>query len=495
MTTNCILLADDLRDLADLDAPYRAMTTRAFVAKPQSSPGGRVQVLNLSRSVGYQTLGYYASLLAEARGHRVTPSVETILELASREGYAAALPELEDALNRELEKSGAARPERLLVCFGAPFVEGADESGLKRFGRLLFDWFRAPAISVALKEKAGWVRVKRLALAPLNRMKEQERRHFARSLDAYTRRAWRSPKEKTPPRYSIAVLYDPKEALPPSSQATLKHWARLAAREGVEVEPITRRDLPRLAEFDALFIRETTLITNHTFRFARRAAAEGMPVIDDPVSMIRCTNKVYLWERLSAAGLPTPKTMILSPQSDLSEPADRLGFPVVLKIPDGSFSRGVKKAANMEELTRIAAAFFADSDLVIAQAYAPTSFDWRVGVLDGAPLFACRYTMAKGHWQIVNHRADGKVDEGYVRCTPLAETPEEVLRVAVGAAGLIRDGLYGVDLKEGPDGPVVIEVNDNPNLDHGLEDGAEKAEVWRRLTQWFVSRLDRARLR
>ncbi len=76
---------------------------------------------------------------------------------------------------------------------------------------------------------------------------------------------------------SFAVLYNPQEELPPSSLASLKHWSRIAEKLGVEIEPITRRDLPRLAEFDALFIRETTSIDDHTYRFARRAMQEGMP--------------------------------------------------------------------------------------------------------------------------------------------------------------------------------------------------------------------------
>ena len=37
---------------------------------------------------------------------------------------------------------------------------------------------------------------------------------------------------------------------------------------------------------------------------------------------------------------------------------------------------------------------------------------------------------------------------------------------------------------------MVIEVNDNPNLEHGVEDAAEKEFVWNRLVQWFVRRLD-----
>ena len=88
----------------------------------------------------------------------------------------------------------------------------------------------------------------------------------------------------------------------------------------------------------------------------RPRVAEGMPVIDDPISMIRCTNKVYLWERLIGAGLPAPETMIIQDKTDLEEVADRLQFPVVLKIPDGSFSIGIRKASSMQELREIVAA-------------------------------------------------------------------------------------------------------------------------------------------
>src|SRR5690606_41663119 len=57
-----------------------------------------------------------------------------------------------------------------------------------------------------------------------------------------------------------------------------------------------------------LFIRETTNINHHTFQFACRAEAEGLAVMDDPQSIIRCTNKVYLADLFSTRGIPTPKT-------------------------------------------------------------------------------------------------------------------------------------------------------------------------------------------
>ena len=57
------------------------------------------------------------------------------------------------------------------------------------------------------------------------------------------------------------------------------------------------------------------------------------------------------------------------------------------------------------------------------------------------------------------------------------------------AASLIGDGLYGVDLKETRDGVYIIEINDNPNLDHGVEDTVGKADIWNRLTRWFTTRI------
>jgi len=320
-------------------------------------------------------------------------------------------------------------------------------------------------------------------------MKPAERAFLATALAAYTRRAWGSPKPPRSLRYSIAVLQDPKEALPPSSTDSLRYWAQRAAGKGVEVEPITRRDLASLAEFDALFIRETTSIRNHTFRFARRAQAEGMPVIDDPTSMIRCTNKVYLWELLTRHGLPTPETMLVRASTEPAEVADRLGLPVVLKIPDGSFSRGVKKAKTLKELVSLRAEFLAESDLALAQRFMPTVYDWRIGVLGQRALFAVQYMMARGHWQIVKNRDGKRAIEGGFKAVPLSEAPAEVIDLAVRAANLIGDGFYGVDLKETPNGPVVIEINDNPNLDHRVEDYAEKADVWDRLTNWFLDRL------
>jgi glutathione synthase/RimK-type ligase-like ATP-grasp enzyme len=62
--------------------------------------------------------------------------------------------------------------------------------------------------------------------------------------------------------------------------------------------------------------------------------------------------------------------------------------------------------------------------------------------------------------------------------------------MAVRAADLIGDGLYGVDLKQSGRGVYLVEVNDNPSLDFGYEDGALGDELYTRVMKVFAKRLD-----
>jgi glutathione synthase/RimK-type ligase-like ATP-grasp enzyme len=479
-----VILVDTPKDFPNADTPHKVITTKDYLARANLFQGTRPKIINLSRSFAYQSRGYYCSLLAEARGHRVIPSVETMVDLGARQLYALAVPELDDALAKCL---GAADdkviPHRILSFFGA-----VEDHRFDRFGRLLFDWFRCPVLEVTV-ENGGRPQIKRLAAVPVTKLTPAELQLFHRALHEHTRREWRSKRDRAAPRYSFAVLFDPNEKMPPTSSGSLRHWARVAEKMGVEVEPITKRDLARLAEFDALFIRETTSIDNHTYRFARRATQEGMPVIDDPISMIRCTNKIYLHELMTGNGIAVPPTVIIGGAHDLTRAADELGFPMVLKVPDSSFSRGVKKVDSLADLDALAREWLKETDLLLAQAFMPTSFDWRVGVLGGKPLFVCQYLMAKKHWQIVKHRSNGRPLEGSANTMALGEAPPAVVDVGLRAAQLIGDGLYGVDIKETENGIFVVEVNDNPNIEHGVEDLAEKDQVWIELTRWFTDRL------
>jgi glutathione synthase/RimK-type ligase-like ATP-grasp enzyme len=65
-----------------------------------------------------------------------------------------------------------------------------------------------------------------------------------------------------------------------------------------------------------------------------------------------------------------------------------------------------------------------------------------------------------------------------------------VVELAVKTANLIGDGLYGVDLKQSGDKVVVIEVNDNPNMDAGIEDAYLQDDLYSLVLEEFVRRLE-----
>lgn len=197
----------------------------------------------------------------------------------------------------------------------------------------------------------------------------------------------------------------------------------------------------------------------------------------------------------AAKNIPTPKTRLLIRDDEhaLHEVGELLGYPLVLKIPDGSFSRGVVKVESEAHFQRAAEELFRQSALLLAQEFFYTDFDWRIGVLNGKPLYACQYFMARNHWQIYNHAQGGRAASGSFKTLPTFEGPKKVLDVAVKAASLIGKGLYGVDLKQRGEKVVVIEINDNPNLDAGVEDDYLGDELYRQILQEFIDRVQAKR--
>lgn len=471
--------------------PSKQVITFADYLKLQPQKSSRTRVINLCRNLRYLGKGYYCSLLAEARGHSVIPSVRTLNALRDQTSFAITQRALQSSAAIPLKKL-ATRAENKIQFF--IFFGETDIPELSRLARELFDQLLCPILKVELEWRAGWL-IDDIKPAGIHTLNDSQQTQFAEALDRFSSRMWRKEKSRQASRYDMAILVNPEEKLPPSNEAALKKFIKIGQKMGIDVDLIGRRDLRKLSEYDMLFIRETTAINHHTFQFARRAEADGLVVIDDPQSIIRCTNKVYMADLFAAKSIPTPKTRLLIRDDDhaLRDTGTALGYPLVLKIPDGSFSRGILKVENEEQLHRAADELFRQSALLLAQEFFYTDFDWRIGILNGKPLYACQYFMARNHWQIYNHEQGGRVASGAFKTMPTFEVPKKVLEVAVKAAGLIGKGLYGVDLKQRGEKVVVIEINDNPSLDAGVEDHYLGDELYHQILQEFIDRVQAKR--
>jgi len=457
---------------------------RDYLTDPKFNEIRGAKVFNLCRSYRYQSTGYYVSLLAEARGHKPLPSVTTMQDLKTHAIVRMVSDELEELIQTSLAPLKSEDFE-LSIYFGRNMAKRYDRLALS-----LFNQFQSPLLRAQFTRNEDLWQLRRVQAIAAKEVPDSHWPFLLRAASEHFAGRRNALRKRDRMRFDLAILHKPNDPQPPSDEKALEKFVKAAASMGIATELITRDDYGRLAEFDALFIRETTSVEQYTYRFSRRASSEGLVVIDDPQSIVRCSNKVYLAELLSRHKVPTPRTLVVH-RDNAGEIAATLGFPCVLKKPDSAFSQGVVKVADEDELGRKLAEFFAESDLIVAQEFLPTTFDWRIGIVNRQPLYACKYFMAKGHWQIIRPDRLGPDRYGRSETLPVELAPRRAVQAALRAANLIGDGLYGVDVKESNGKFYVIEVNDNPNIDSKFEDAVLKDDLYRRIMGVFLQRIER----
>jgi len=468
-----------------LDVPgVTVVPARAYLTEPAYGRDRFARVFNLCKTYRYQSLGYYVSLLAEARGHKPLPRANTIEDLKSQNLVRLLTEGLDEPIQKSLApiKSDAFE---LSIYFGRNLASRHDP-----LSRQLFNLLQAPLLRANFERRGHHWRIRSVRPIAASDIPPQHQEFAIQATTEYFMGRRQRARKLAVPRYDLAILHDPNNPEPASNARALEKFEKAAQALGMHVEFITRADFSRLTEFDALFIRDTTFVNHYSYHFSRRAAAEGLVVIDDPDSILKCNNKVYLAEILSRHRIPAPKTLLVH-RDNVDQIIPTLALPCVLKQPDSSFSIGVVKVESAEELPAKVNALLDKSELIIAQEYLPTEFDWRVGILDRRPLFVAKYFMVPGHWQIIKH-GDQKHDfvEGPTVALSVGEAPDRVVKLGLKAANLIGDGFYGVDIKQVGNRLYIIEINDNPNVDAGNEDSVLKDALYREVMGVFLKRIE-----
>jgi glutathione synthase/RimK-type ligase-like ATP-grasp enzyme len=64
-----------------------------------------------------------------------------------------------------------------------------------------------------------------------------------------------------------------------------------------------------------------------------------------------------------------------------------------------------------------------------------------------------------------------------------------LIKTALRATALIGKSLYGVDMKEVDGKFYVIEINDNPNIDAGMEDKILKEKLYSTIMEVFLNKI------
>jgi glutathione synthase/RimK-type ligase-like ATP-grasp enzyme len=271
----------------------------------------------------------------------------------------------------------------------------------------------------------------------------------------------------------LGVFVD-RQTLGNSEQLTALIRLRDAAEEmGHAVYFIFPVEIAKIGKVDGLFIRSRTDPMNISFVAAKMAELRGIPVIDDPVSIQVCSDKVNMYLHLMKQGVRIPETIFVKKEEITERTAGdllrQLGSPLILKEPSTSFSLRVEKVHDTPGFLKTGKRFIKLSDWIVAQRFIESDFDWRVGVLDGEVLYACQYIIPQETFKI-QATVNGHIVYCAVKGLPLDRVPATVLDTAVAAARAIGRGFYGVDIKDRDGVPFVIEVNDNPSLEGGEDE-------------------------
>jgi RimK family alpha-L-glutamate ligase len=181
-------------------------------------------------------------------------------------------------------------------------------------------------------------------------------------------------------------------------------------------------------------------------------AAGGIRTLNRAGALLAAHDKLLTARLLLRAGLPHPRTRLLSPGGSLPE----LRLPVVVKPRFGSWGTDVVRCADQDALRKHVRElelrpWFRAHGALVQELVPPHGSDLRIVVAGGAVVGAIERVAAKGEWRT-------NVALGAER-RPV-EPPSFACMLALEAAAAAGGDLIGVDLlPDGEGGWVVLELN------------------------------------
>lgn len=197
----------------------------------------------------------------------------------------------------------------------------------------------------------------------------------------------------------------------------------------------------------------------------------SIPWVNGRRAVVTSRNKAGVLAALADAGLPVPKTTLLSNPVDeetVLEAAATLSFPVVVKPNSATRGVGVTKATDVDSLLGITDYLNLVHDYratgdksYLLQEYLPEARDYRVMVVDGTCVGGVRRELPAdardaGRWKHNVHR--GATAHG-------VELGERTRTLAERVASVLDIDYLGVDILESGDRLVISETNARPTVD------------------------------
>lgn len=215
-------------------------------------------------------------------------------------------------------------------------------------------------------------------------------------------------------------------------------------------------------KIDASIPRIGHSITRHGVALLNQFEQIGIYAVNGGDGIRQSRDKLLASQILAKNGIRIPTTAYVRDLRDVEAAIHRVGgLPCVIKVSEGTQGQGVFLRHTLREARNLVEALLLGGKAILIQEYIAESHgkDIRVLVV-GNKVVAAMRRRARGSEFRSNYHLNGTVES--------VELSPEAKNIARRAARVLGLGVAGVDLLEGIDGPLVLEVNSSPGLE-GIE--------------------------
>ncbi len=179
-----------------------------------------------------------------------------------------------------------------------------------------------------------------------------------------------------------------------------------------------------------------------------------MPLPSNTFTVVH--NKLLTHLVLQQHNIPMPRTYITPSADEAKELLKNASYPLVMKFPEGTQGKGVMFADSFSSASSLLDALGVLNQPFIIQEYIETGGSDIRALVVGEKVVAAMRRQAQKEEKRANIHAGGKGE-------PIT-LDWEVCKIAVATAKALKADICGVDILEGPLGPLVIEANISPGL-------------------------------
>jgi ribosomal protein S6--L-glutamate ligase len=218
----------------------------------------------------------------------------------------------------------------------------------------------------------------------------------------------------------------------------------------------------QLSEYDAILPRIGASITYFGTAVVRQFEQMDVYTPNTANGISNARDKLRATQILSRHNIAMPATAFVRNRADVRPAIERVGgAPVVIKLLEGTQGIGVILAPEVKVAEAIIETLHSTKQNVLIQRFIRESRgrDIRALVVGDRVVAAMRRTASGDEFRSNVHRG------GTVEAVDLSPDYEQA---AVRSAQIMGLRVAGVDMLEGPDGPLVMEVNSSPGLE-GIE--------------------------